>query len=321
MKKSNGILGLFLVSLLVACSSNSTEPSLKPIVTTPANSSPSIGSAANHALLGSYSSTFLIQFNGPVQWKYTLGTRTASGLSENTLHIEGLDKTRNPGDIRTVTDGITTRMIGAGTDKECVQFSNNQGMDPKWITPESMVSASELSANLKLVGEETFAGRESLHYAGNAARVDVWKDARFGLWLDKSTKALLKMEFFAAGDDEFFWTGSGTLYALYTVDGLNPGSIEPVAGCALSVPLPDSADHLVRLPGMASFESKTSIDEIRAFYQDRLPKDNWKEIEPLDQSQTAIVLSYQRNAEKVEIQIAPVTSGGSTVKLFFITGQ
>jgi hypothetical protein len=329
MKKIGWILSLFLVMLLAACSSDSTETlpaqstgtSAKPISTSAANSNAAIWSAANHDLLGSYSSTFLIQFSGPVQWKYTLQTRKASGLSENSLHIEGLDKTTNPGDIRTVTDSITTWMIGEGTDQECVQFPNNQGMDPKWITPESIVSPSELSTHLKLVGEEPFAGRESLHYAGSAARVDVWKDTRFELWLDKSTKALLKLEFFASGDDEFFWTGSGTLYAHYTVAGLNPGKIEPVPGCALSVPLPDSAVHLVRLPGLVSFESKVRVDEIRAFYQDRLPKYNWKEAETPAQSQTAVVLSYQRNAEKVEIHIEPAAGGGSTVKLLFLTGQ
>lgn len=319
MHKKIWMISLILVFFLAACSSDVTETLQKPGSTGTPDPRPSLWSAANHDLLGSYSSTFRIQFNGPYPWKYTLGTRKTAGTSENSLHIEGLDKARNPGDIRTVTDKQTTWMIGEGTDKECVQFPNNQGMDPKWITPESMVSPREVSSNLKLVGEEKFAGRDSLHYVGSAARVDVWKDARFELWLDKATQALLKLEFLAAGDDEFFWTGSGTLYAVYTVDGLNPGKIEPVADCGLSVPLPDTASRLVRLPGMASFESKARMDDIRAFYQDRLPKDHWKEEAAPAQSSSAIVLSYQRNAERVEIHIEPVASVGSAVKLIFIT--
>lgn len=218
-----------------------------------------------------------------------------------------------------VTDKTTSWMIGEGTDKECVQFPNNQGMDPKWITPELMVSPKELTPYLKQVGEERLAGRDSLHYAGSAARVDVWKDAKFEVWLDKATQALLKLEFLASGDDEFFWTGSGTMYALYTIDGLNPGKIEPVPGCGLSVPLPEGVTRLVRLPGLTSFESKARMEDIRAFYQDRLPKENWKEDATPVQSSSAILLGYQRAAEKVDIHIAPLASGGSAVKLLFTT--
>jgi hypothetical protein len=321
MKKFLWLIFLVFILFMTACSSEATETALKPKASSTAETGPRLWSAANLEKLGNYASTFLIQFNGQAKWKYTLATRKNAGLVENNLHIEGLDKTRNPGDVRSVTDNLTTWMIGDGTDKECVQFPNNQGMDTKWITPESMVSAKELSANLKLVGEEKFAGRDSQHYAGSAARVDVWKDARFEVWLDKATQALLKIEFLASGDDEFFWTGSGTLYALYTVDNLSPAKIEPVPGCALSVPVPDGATRLVRLPGMASFNSKASLNDLKNFYQDRLPKDNWKEAAPATQSPTAIVLNYQRNTERVEVHIEAAANAMSAVKLIFLTNQ
>jgi hypothetical protein len=320
MKKSYWMLPLVIISILflAACSADTTETAVKPVASRTPDTRPSLWSAANQDALGNTASNFLIQFNGQYKWKYTLATRKSAGLTENNLHIEGLDKARNPGDIRSVTDTMTTWMIGEGTDKECVQFPNNQGMDTKWLTPETMVSPRELSANVKLVGEEKMAGRDSLHYAGSAAKVDVWKDARFELWLDKATQALLKLEFLASGDDEFFWTGSGTLYALYTVDNLTPGKIDPVPGCALSVPVPDNATRLVRLPGLASYNSKSALNDLKAFYLDRLPKEGWKEAAPVTQSATAIVLSYQRNAEKVEIHIEAATGGGSAVKLIFL---
>lgn len=321
IKKVVWSIPLVLILFLAACSGDASENAIKPGGTSTPNTSPALWSAANLDSLGNYAATFMIQFNGQVKWKYNLSTRKTSGLVENSLHIDGMDKSRNPGDIRSVTDNTTTWMIGEGTDKECVQFPNNQGMDTKWITPESMVSPKELSANLKLVGEEKMAGRDSLHYAGSAAKVDVWKDARFELWLDKTTRALLKIEFLASGDDEFFWTGAGTVYALYTVDNLNPGKIDPVPGCALSVPVPDGVTRLVRLPGLASFNSKASLNDLKAFYQDRLPKENWKEAVPAAQSATAIVLSYQRNADKVEIHIEPGSAGVSTVKLVFLANQ
>jgi hypothetical protein len=126
----------------------------------------------------------------------------------------------------------------------------------------------------------------------------------------------------ASGDDEFFWTGSGSFYTRYTVEGLDAPKIEPVAGCQISVPLPDGAMRFVRLPGMASFDSKARPDEMKAFYQERLPKDGWKEAEPPSQSSKALTLSYQRGAEKVEITIeTPASGSGSSVKLIFISDK
>ena len=65
----------------------------------------------------------------------------------------------------------------------------------------------------------------------------------------------------------------------------------------------------VRLPGMASFESKSSIDELVQYFQATLPGQNWVEKEPPFQVEGATVLSYQRDVEGVEIQIE-VNPGG-----------
>jgi hypothetical protein len=77
----------------------------------------------------------------------------------------------------------------------------------------------------------------------------------------------------------------------------------------------------VRLPGMASFESKSSIEELVKFYQAALPGQNWVEKEPPFQGKEGTVLSYQRDVEEVEIHIEQNPAGGSSVKLLFIQGQ
>ena len=88
----------------------------------------------------SYSAEFHIQFNGVKNWSYLLRTCKSPTLREINLHIEGLENTQNPGDIRMVTDNTTTWMTGEGTDQQCVQFPNGKGMDPTFIYPELLIS-------------------------------------------------------------------------------------------------------------------------------------------------------------------------------------
>ena len=325
-------LPLLACLLLAACAADPNPPAAtstgsparttpKPATSTPAPSGV-LWSAHSRELPPSYTASFMIQFSGPVTWKYSLQLRKTPALSEKSLHIDGLDRITNPGDLRSVSDGLTTWMSGESTDQECVQFPNNQGLDPKWILPESMVSPAEVSKSLKAGGEETIAGRPSVHYSGSAARIGYWQDARFEVWLDKANQALLQFEMIASGDDEFFWTGKGSLYARYSVESLASPKIESISGCQLSVPLPETAERLVRLPGLASFESKARGEDLRVFYQERLPKDGWKESEPAAQNGKTIVMSYQKGSEKVHISIEPAPSGsGSLVKLNFITDK
>jgi hypothetical protein len=278
-------------------------------------------SGLNRDGLDRYLSTFVVQFDGPKPWSYHLKTRKLANTREISLHIDGITGKSNPGDVRMVTDGVTSRMIGAGTDNECVQFPNNQGMDPRWIYPESLLSLEEMASLVKYVGEEQVAGAASLHYAGSAASAGKWQNVKINLWQEKVSKMLLKMDVQASGEDPFFNTGAGQLTAHYSVAGLDVAAIEPVAGCEIIVPLPDKVTNFVRLPGMASFDSPASIGELSNFYQSRLPADNWAEKEAPAQADRATILSYQRGADEVEIHLEGGASGGSRVKLIFIKTQ
>jgi hypothetical protein len=94
--------------------------------------------------------------------------------------------------------------------------------------------------------------------------------------------------------------------------------IDPVMGCEIEVPLPEQISMFVRLPGLASFESKSSVEELVRFFQTALPRQNWVEKEPPVQVNGNTVLSFQRDDEGVEIHIELNTAGGKTVKLLFI---
>lgn len=303
------ILSLLLIAVLAACSPTSTGTGKTPLE-----------NLSRDALDG-YSSIFEIQFAGNTNWIYQVRTRKSSTLREENLFIQGIDKSQNPGDIRMVTDETTTWMTGPGTDNECVQFPNNQGMDTTLIFPETLVPVDKMSSLLTLAGEEKLGSKTALHYTGAGLAVGGWKDAKVDVWQDKTSQALLRFTMQASGEDAFFGTGAGSLKARYEMDGFDQPTIEPVSGCEVGAPLPETATLLVRLPGMSSFETSDSMDTMVAFYQSAVPPQGWTESEPLAQSATSAVLSYSRNAENLEIHVESTAEGGSKVKLIFLQSQ
>lgn len=270
---------------------------------------------------GSYSSVFNIQFTGEKNWIYQLTSHESPALHEINLHIEGLPAAQNPGDVRLVSDNVTTWMIGEGTDQQCVQYPNGKGMDPTFIYPESLISLTALDGALKLVGEEQLNDIPVLHFRATGVTSGPWKEATIDFWQEKASGMLRRFAMTATGEDPFFATGSGKLDASYSAGPLTVKGIVPVPGCEVSVPLPESISMFVRLPGMASFESKTSIEDLVKFFQTQLPGQNWVEKEPPFQDKGDSVLSYQRDAEAVEIHIEANPAGGSAVKLLFTQGQ
>lgn len=308
MKKEFRLIVLMLlITLLAACS--------------PAPSKPASLADLDRDGLGSYSAIFEIQFSGPTNWIYQLRTRASDQMREGNLFIQGIDKSQNPGDVRIVTDQTTTWMIGAGTDNECVQFPNDQGMDPAMIYPETLISVADMARLLTLAGEEKIGNKTALHYTGAGLTVGNWQDARVDVWQDKASQALLRFSMQASGEDAFFGTGTGTLKVRYEVDSFTRPSIEPVAGCEINAPLPKTASGVVRLPGMASFETTDGSDVMAAFYQAGLPPAGWAEREPPAQSDGSTILSYIRGAENLEIHLEGTVEGGTKVKLIFLQTQ
>ena len=264
-----------------------------------------------------YSSTFTVQFDGPTDWVYRLQLRKSASQREYNLHIEGVDRSFNPGDVRMVTDGATTWMSGAGTDNTCVQFPNNTGMDPEFILPETLTPMDQLVSLLKYVKDEPILAKTGEHWNGSGLTIGNWQNASVDVWIEKSGQTLLRWNLQASGDDPFFGAGAGTLKASYEVSDLSAPTIEPVTGCEIAVPLPDSAVKVVRLPGIASFETSASSKDIQTFYQTILPQEDWAEAEPPVQAAGVMALSYRRGAETVLIQIRSIEEGGSKVQLIF----
>lgn len=274
----------------------------------------------NRDALPSYQSDFQITFTGSKTWSYALKTRKTSDMRETVLHIEGVDGAQNPGDIRLVTDGTTSWMIGEGTDNECVQYPNGAGMDPTFLHPESLISRAQMEGALTLVGEETVGGVAMLHYTANGVEAGQWQNATMDIWTERDSGMLLRFKLEGTGVDPFFGSGSGKVAATYNAAGMGDEAIAPVAGCELSVPMPDNTQMFVRLPGMASFDSTDAAESIITFYQTALPQEGWTLKEEPAQTEGLTVLSYYRGAEAVEIHVEAL-SDGSRVKMLFVPMQ
>lgn len=321
MKKNVFPFVILITLLLSACSISTAKPAADPVPSTAAVQTGSADFtyvALNRDLYNRYLAKLEVVFNGTNSWKYQLQTRKSSPMREYALHIEGIDKSANPGDVRILTDGATSWMIGPGTEDECIQYPNDIGMDPTLLYPETLISEQSLVRVLTYVGEESVAGISSRHFSGSAPSIGDWKDVQVDVWQDKASQGLLRFTMQATGEDPFFGKGVGQLTAQYEASALDVVAIPPVEGCEIGVPLPEQLDRYVRLPGMASFESASSLEEMYQYYQNALAQAGWTEKEPLEQLGEVVVLSYQKNEESVEIQIETAASGGTKVKLIFL---
>lgn len=308
-------LAVLLPLVLAACSSNGGANSSSPNGASGSPGQPGGPAAFQRDAFNRYSAEFRVQFQGSSSWLYQLKTRRSPEQREFNLHQDGLDPAKNPGDIRMLTDGQQTWMLGPGTENQCLQFPNNQGMDPTYIQPEDLLDLAALGGALKKVGEEPSsaipeAGAVTLvHYRAEGVSAGGWQKATVEYWADKASGMLYRYNFQAEGADPFFETGSGRISASYQVAALGDQPFEPVAGCEINVPLPENARAYVRLPGLASFDSPDGVETLQQYYQTVMVQQNWTESQPPAQQNGATVLSYTRDGQAVQVVLEPLDNG------------
>jgi hypothetical protein len=250
-----------------------------------------------------------MQFEGAFDWTYDLETSTDGHAVEYHLHLEGVSSSRDPGDVRVVMEGDTVRMRGPGTDDECLQFPSDVELDLAFLTPDDLISPQALQEPLIRLGDETIAGTDATHYTVHQANLDGWHDLEVDLWLDDKTNAVLRYELDATGPDPLFDAGNGTLTGQFLVNNVGPQMIEPITGCEIDLPLPPDATRLARLPGLIAFESATTPDELVVFYQTALTDTGWESLDEPQIGDDAILLSYRRGEQTLEINIETSEEG------------
>ncbi len=259
--------------------------------------------------LEQYAASFVVSMQTAKPWTYRLDLRRSGGVSEFSLHLEGVDPAKNPGDVRLVSDGVTSRMLGEGTDNFCMQFPADMPGAPDFLLPDDLIVPAELAAQLVTAAVEEQSGGQMLRQAAANADLTGWKDVQAEVltWLpDEQVKQL---SFTAQGNDVLFGTGEGIISVEYKLESTEPQQIEPVDGCEVSLPLTDDSANLMIMPGMISYETALSMDDTVAFYTGALEEQGWLVVDLTKSSQDSSVMSYRRGEESLEVTISARASG------------
>lgn len=250
--------------------------------------------------LEGYQSTFQINFIGDANWSYLLVTNKNETLTEYTLRVEGVEKSKNPGDIRMVTDGTTSWMTGPGTDFECFLFPNSLDLGPSFLTPDNLIRPNQISESLVMVGEENLLGFNTTHYLLDTAQLDRWQSLVIDLWQTHDEKVTLRYFFQGVGNDPLFDFGNGQIFAVFTLNHTLPQPILPVEGCLINFPLPEDISNLSRFPNLISFETDASMADMSDFYNRALLERGWQiGGDPLVERNTIRLLYFDGNSTLV----------------------
>jgi hypothetical protein len=301
------LLILLPLLLSLACLPATTATSISHTPPTPSTEPTPAQPSLNLEMFDTYHATFEIRFEGTYAWSYYLESRTDGGADGGAtaydLHIEGIEASQNPGDIRVVLESDVVRMRGPATDDACIQFPSDLNLGRSFLSPDALIPHQEIEAALRPVGTETIDGREATHYTLRQPSLADWQDVEIDIWKDTTNGATLRYNLRAAGSDPLFDAGEGTLSGRFVVRDTGPQTIEPITGCAIDLPLPPDATRLVRMPGLVAFESTATSDEAVAFYQTALTKAGWEPVTEPEVGVDAVLLSYRREGETLNVNI------------------
>lgn len=293
------IFTLFLLMLFIcACSLSPDSTQTKSVYT-----------GIDLSSLPNYQTLYQIEFKGDYPWRYSLNTHHNGGLTENNLHIEGINPAENPGDIRLVTDGQTSWMTGPGVDDECYLFPNDFDIGYTFLTPDDTFPPEKLSPLLVLESEGQKGGLPVKVYSANVPEHDGWRNLNIVLWLVEGGNYPNYYDIRAEGNDPLFDAGEGSFSSTFTV-GEDPNYlIEPITGCEIPFPLPEGAEQVVRFPGLYSFESGDTPENLAIFYYNYLTTNGWEEDQPLTATDIGFQMSYTRGNRMIAFYFKTIDEG------------
>jgi hypothetical protein len=301
-------LMILFVVLLAACAGGPEAPA-------PAEETIAWYTGMQQENLGGYHATFVMEFTGEQRWTYRLDTRSDGRAMEHMLHVEGLNDRVSPGDVRLVSrDGIS-RMNGTGTDGHCVQFPSHLSLGPAFLNPDDLVSPALVGSLLTGGTESVVGGTETNHFSAAQPMLDGWSNAQVDLWWDPDALAILQYDLSLSGRDPMFEAGIGQLTARYQVVEIGEQIIEPVPGCNIDLPIPNTAVDIIKMPGMVAFQSTGAPQELVAYYQQALPGEGWSARNDPLQGPDSTVLLYGQGERTLEVNIKTGVQG-VTVELF-----
>ena len=269
--------------------------------------------------LGAFHAIFVLEFEGDTDWTYQVDTRSDGELIEYNLHIEGVDKAQNPGDVRLVNNDGVNQMNGAGTDFECVQFPDEFETGVLFLSPNDLIDLEDFLEELEDVGEEKIAGREATEYLGKRNKYAGWRSLKLSVWVEDETGAVLQIDFTARGPDPIFGAGSGKISGNFTVKEIGSQQIQPVEDCEIDIPLPEDATNVIKFPGMIAFETSLGPVKLGRFYKKILLPEGWQWEAPVIAEDRESMLTLYSDERTLTILIEPISadfSQGYQVQIF-----
>lgn len=266
----------------------------------------------NQAGLGAYASNLEISMAGVYNWSYSLSTKYDGSQTEYVLHIEGVVASIDPGDVRLVTDGITSRMETLTEGGEtCVQFPPDYVDAPAFLTPEHLLNPQIAASELRFVGNSNMLNREVVQFKTDNTTLGNWPNADLTVWLDQETGALMEFEISAERRDPLFSAGLGTMTAVYSVTEIGPQTIDPIVGCEMDFPVMTDATEYVFISNVVSYQTASSFEIVKEFYQTSMTGLGW-ELQS-DQIITPVagveIIDFIRGDEAVTINLESISSG------------
>jgi hypothetical protein len=299
------ILLILLAFSIVGCSSAADE-------------SDELYSGMNLEPLPGYRAVFNMTFEGENLWSYRLETQAGENEYAYELSLDGLSLMQDPGDVRLVHSEGTNRMIGEGTDNECVQFPDTTDIGVLFLTPDEIFDPNMLDAALIAFEEDEIAGQETVHYSLQQSNLLTWEEISLDLWISIDDGATLRYDLTAIGPDPLFGGGEGQLVGQFSVVEIGEQSITSINGCEIDFPLPDDHAQLIKLPGLVAFDSSMTPEELARWYQEALDEAGWSPSVDPQTSGSSIQLSYQQGEEQVQIKMVTADSGSQVEILFQI---
>ena len=227
------------------------------------------------AELGPFHAIFMLSFDGNQDWVYKVETRYDGELIEYNLHIEGVEPTKNPGDLRLVNTNGINQMKGPGTDDFCMQFPDEMNTGVLFLSPVDVINPDALIQDWNIQENQLYMGRQTTKYITSQDYYYGWEDIEVTFNIDAESGAMLNYIFDSSGSDPLYEYGGGEIHGEFTVLEIGPQEITPVEGCQIPFQVPEDAHKLIILPGAFSYETSLGPVKTDKFYTQVLGNQGW----------------------------------------------
>jgi hypothetical protein len=272
--------------------------------------------------LSSYKATLTLSFDGTrdgkvQQWSKTYVMLNAKKPAARQLSIE------QAGDLPDLDPVFIAEVDGAAYEQRGKNACAATVSKPGNSLAERLEPAGFLTGVIGAgeAGSETVNGAAANHYTFDERAFGQLGLAKSTgeLWVASDGGYIVRYKVATKGTAVYFGAGiEGTLTWDYELTGVNqPVAIELPKDCPAGMVdapmLPDATDVL-RVPGLLSYSTLTSLANAAAFYQKQIPLLGWKPLGNPTITDTIVLLDYTQGTKTMSV-IITAAQGGTTVRI------